>query len=340
MKILVTGAAGFLGSVLVERLLARGEKDLRLFIRPGPKRARLEALAARYPDARLEFVTGNLISAHDCARAVDGVDLVYHLAAGMSGAAAELFLHTVVASKYLLDAIVATKTPPKTVLVSSFSVYGVAPLGRGARVDEQVPLETNPVKRDLYAQAKLRQEKLFWEYREKHGLPLVVVRPGVIYGPGTKPFSNRVGLNLFGLFLHLGGNNTLPLTYVDNCAEAIIAAGMAAGSVGQAYNVVDDDLPTCAQYLKAYRRQVGKMRVLRVPYFATMMLSRAVERYHHWSQGQLPAIFTPYKTASMWAGNKFTNARLKTLGWRPPVSTAEGMRRMFESVKTPTAQAG
>lgn len=333
MKILVTGAAGFLGNVLVERLLSHGERDLRLFIRPGPKRAKLEALAARFPGASLEFVTGNLVSAADCVKAVEGVDLVYHLAAGMSGAAAELFLHTVVASKYLLDAIVASKHPPKTVLVSSFSVYGVAALGRGARVDESVPLEPNPVLRDLYAQAKLRQEKLFWEYRDKFGLPLVVVRPGVIYGPGTKPFSNRVGLNLFGLFLHLGGNNVLPLTYVDNCAEAIIAAGTSPQSVGEAYNVVDDDLPTCSQYLRAYRRQVGGLRVVRLPYFATMLLSRAVERYHHWSQGQLPAIFTPYKTASMWAGNRFTNARLKSLGWRPPVSTAEGMRRMFDSVK-------
>lgn len=335
MKVLVTGAAGFLGSVLVERLLASGEKDLCLFVRPGPKQAKLSQMIARFPDAKVEIITGNLASAADCAKAVAGVDLIYHLAAGMSGAAADLFLHTVVTSKYLLDAVVAEKRAVRTVLVSSFSVYGVAGLGRGARLDESAPLEPHPERRDLYAQAKLRQEKLFWEYREKHGLPLVVLRPGVIYGPGTKPFSNRVGLKLFGIFLHLGGSNLLPLTYVDNCAEAIIAAGRSPNAVGQAYNVVDDDLPTCSRYLKAYRKEVERLRVVRLPYFATMLMSRAVERYHHWSQGQLPAVFTPYKTASMWAGNKFSNAKLKSLGWKPAVPTAEGMRRAFASARVP-----
>lgn len=334
MKILVTGAAGFLGSVLVERLLSQGQTDLRLFIRPGPKRGKIDAILSRYPKAHVEIVTGNLTSQTDCARAVSGVDLVYHLAAAMSGAAADLFLHTVVTSKYLLDAIVAERRKIRTVLVSSFSVYGVAGMGRGAKLDENAPLEPHPEKRDLYAQAKLRQEKLFWEYRAKHGLPIVVLRPGVIYGPGTKPFSNRVGLKLFGLFLHLGGSNPLPLTYVENCADAIIAAGSNPQAEGQVFNVVDDDLPTCSRFLKMYRREVERLRVVRLPYFATMMMSRAVERYHHWSKGQLPAVFTPYKTASMWAGNKFTNAKLKSLGWKPAVPTQEGIRRAFAAART------
>jgi nucleoside-diphosphate-sugar epimerase len=333
MKILVTGAAGFLGSVLTERLLARGEKDIRVLIRPGPKRAKLEALAGRYPDARLEFVTGNLISAQDCAQAVAAVDVVYHLAAAMSGAAADMFLHSVVASKYLLEAIAAQPRPIRTVLVSSFSVYGVASLGRRARVDENTPLEPHPERRDLYAQAKLRQEKLFWEYSEKHRIPVTVLRPGVIYGPGAKPFSNRIGLNLFGFFLHLGGGNALPLTYVENCAEAIIVAGLKPEAEGQVYNVVDDDLPTCSQFLKTYRREVERLRVIRLPYFATMMMSRAVEWYHHKSKGQLPAVFTPYKTASMWGGNTFSNAKLKSLGWKPHVATRDAIAHALKSYK-------
>lgn len=333
MKILVTGAAGFLGSVLTERLLARGEKDIRVFLRPGPKRSKLESLAARYPAARVEFVTGNLISPEDCARAVAGIDVVYHLAAAMSGAAADMFLHSVVASKYLLEAIAAQPRPIRTVLVSSFSVYGVASLGRRARVDESTPLEPHPERRDLYAQAKLRQEKLFWEYSEKHRIPVTVLRPGVIYGPGAKPFSNRIGLNLFGLFLHLGGGNALPLTYVENCAEAIIVAGLKPEAEGRVYNVVDDDLPTCSQFLKTYRREVERLRVIRMPYFATMMMSRAVEWYHHKSKGQLPAVFTPYKTASMWGGNTFSNAKLKSLGWKPHVATRDAIAHALKSYK-------
>src|SRR5262249_19248167 len=140
-KVLVTGATGFLGTALVERLLARGEKDVRCFVRPGSHRERLEAVARRYPEAQVELFEGSLSSKEGAARALEGVSVVYHLAASLLGAAADIFLNTVVASKNLLEAIVATGRPIKVVLVSSFGVYGVADLPRGHEVDEQTPLE-------------------------------------------------------------------------------------------------------------------------------------------------------------------------------------------------------
>jgi nucleoside-diphosphate-sugar epimerase len=257
---------------------------------------------------------------------------VYHLAAGTGGAAADLFLNTVVASKNLLEAMLRRPRPPKVVLVSSFGVYGTAGLARGALVDEDTPLEPHPERRDLYSQAKLRQEKLFREYRERQGFPLVVVRPGVIYGPGGTPISSRVGLALPGIYLHLGGRNLLPLTYVDNCAEALVVAGERGGTDGQAYNVVDDDLPTCADYLRRYQREVRTLRAVRLPYPVSQALSWLCERYTEHSQGQLPAFFTRYRTATSWGGNRFSNAKLKGLGWQPIVPTDEGLRRTFAAL--------
>jgi nucleoside-diphosphate-sugar epimerase len=215
------------------------------------------------------------------------------------------------------------------VLVSSFGVYGVANLPRGHVLDEATPMEAQPARRDLYSQAKLRQEKLFREYQTRHGFPLVVLRPGVIYGPRGSRISARVGLDLMGFFLYLGGDNLLPLTYVDNCAEAIAVAGQSAAAEGQTYNVVDDDLPTCRRYLARYRAEVKPLRVIPIPYPVMRAISAGVLRYHAFSKGQLPAIFTPYKTATSWGGNRFDNAKLKGLGWRPLVSTEEGIARTF-----------
>jgi len=62
-KVLVTGATGFLGGSLVERLLAHGEHNLRVTVRPGSRRERVLAAAAKYPDAQVEFVEANLIAA-------------------------------------------------------------------------------------------------------------------------------------------------------------------------------------------------------------------------------------------------------------------------------------
>lgn len=332
MKILVTGAAGFLGVSLVERLLSHGERDIRCLVRSAGNLDRLEKLREQYPEAALELVRGTLNARDDVMTALDGVETVYHLAAAMKGGAADMILNTVVASKILLEAA-APRKPMRIVLVSSFAVYGVSGLPRGTRVDESTPLEPHPAKRDPYSFAKLRQEQLFREFQAQHGFELVIIRPGVIYGPGGPPFSSRVGVNLFGLFLHMGGGNRLPLTYVDNCAEAIAVLGRLPDASGQLYNVHDDDLPTSRQYLRAYKKQVRGIPSLPVPYPAILLLSRMVEKYHAASKGQLPLIFTRYKSAALWSGNCFTNEKLKKAGWRQIVPTEQGLQRTFQSLR-------
>jgi nucleoside-diphosphate-sugar epimerase len=328
VKALVTGANGFVGRALVGRLLARGVSDIRCFIRLDEYRSRFDGLLQDYPDAKLEFFVGNLLSRDDATAAVEGVDVLYHLAASLKGSPADMFMNTVVTSNNLLAAL-GENGAVKTVLVSSMGVYGTADLPAGQVIDERTPLEPHPERRDVYSHAKWRQEKLFRDFREQHGLPLVVLRPGVIYGPGGSPMSARVGLNLFGLFLHVGGSSVIPLTYVDNCADAIAVASLREDAVGEAFNVVDDDLPTSRQYLRQYRRNVERLKFVRIPYGVMEAVSRAVKWYNKRSQGQLPAVFTPYKTASLWKGMHFSNEKLKGLGWEPAVPTRDGLERTF-----------
>ena len=332
MTTLITGSNGFLGSALVRRLLERGERDLRCLVRAGSDRSRLEALRPAHGDA-FAIASGTLTRRDDCDAALDGVDRVYHLAAAAGGAPADMFFNTVVGTRNLLDALVATGRRVVLIHCSSFGVYGVAALPAGAVVDEQTPLEPHPERRDVYSHTKLRQEQLCFEYQREHGFPMVVLRPGVIYGPGGGAISARVGLRLFGVFLHLGRRTLLPLTYVDNCAEAFAVAGSSERAVGEVYNVVDDDLITARAFLRRYRAEVGKMPVVSLPYVATRLMSRAVETYADRSGGQLPAIFTPYKAASMWKGNRFDNSKLVALGWRPLVSTEEGLARHFAALR-------
>jgi nucleoside-diphosphate-sugar epimerase/peptidoglycan/xylan/chitin deacetylase (PgdA/CDA1 family) len=333
MRILVTGAAGFLGKPLVKRLLAHGYTKIRCNVRRQADIPKLEALFGRDAQARLEYCVGNLRHREDAARAVDDVQLIFHLAAGKKGTAADLFLNSVVASRNLLDAV-GNRKPLRIVLVSSFGVYGVASLGRGAKVNEQTMLEPHPEWRDHYSFSKFRQEQLFWEYQQRNGFELVVLRPGVIYGPEGGHFSNRVGLTIGKWLLHFGGNNPLPLSYVDNCAEAVVIAGTHKRAAGQVYNVLDDDPPTCREYLRAYKKYVTKVRSISVPYFGVRMLSYLVSKYHRYSKGQLPAILTPYKAASQWGGNRFDNSKLRSIGWRQSIPTSEGLRRSFAAFRT------
>jgi len=335
MKIFVTGSTGFLGSHLVKKLLESGERDIRCLVRQLSRAERLKAIADNYPDARIEFFKGNLVSKEDAREAVKGVDIIYHCAASLKGAVADMFLNTVVASKNLLEAIVNDGINIKRiVLVSSFSVYGVADLPKNAVITENTPLEKNPVKRDAYSYTKLKQELLFWKYYKKYKIPLVVVRPGVIYGPGGVAISTRVGVNLFGIFLHLGNNNLLPLTYVENCADAIVRAGRIPDIEGEVFNIVDDDLPTSKEYLKMYKKHVKKIRSISIPYWVFYIFSMFIEKYHRYSRGQIPDIFTPYKSASFWKGQKFSNEKIKkNLRWSPAIPTHDALKRTFGNIK-------
>jgi len=333
MRILVTGAAGFLGAALIERLLVHGYADIRCNVRRRADISKLQAVAERHASTRLEYCIGDLKYREDAVRAIDGVQLIFHLAAGKKGTAADLFLNSVVASRNLLDAV-ADRKPMRIVLVSSFGVYGVAGLRRGVLVNEQTVLEPHPEWRDHYSYSKLRQEQLFWEYQKRNGFELVVLRPGVIYGPGGGHFSSRVGLTIGEWILHFGGSNLLPLSYVDNCAEAIVVAGIHPSATGEVYNVHDDDLPTCRQYLRAYKENVAKIRSISIPYIGVKLLSSMVAKYNRYSKGQLPAILTPYKAASQWGGNRFDNSKLRSIGWKQTVPTAEGLQRSFVAFRT------
>ena len=332
MKVLVTGAGGFLGTAVVERLLADGYRDIRCSVRRRTSLPKLDLLSAHYANSNLEYCVGNLKNPHDAASAVQGVQLIFHLAAGLRGAAADLFQDTVVASRNLLEAS-GRRLPLRIVLVSSFAVYGLAGLGRGAYVNEETPLETHPEWRDPYSHAKLRQEQMFWKYQVQNGFELVVLRPGVIFGPGSAHFSERVGLKIGEWHLTLGGSNQLPLTYVENCADAVVFAGTHKHAAGEVYNVHDDNPPTCREYLRAYKQEVRNIRSIAVPYLGLRFLSRTLAKYHKYSKGQLPAIFTSYKVANLWGGNRFDNSKLHALGWKQLVPGAEGLRRSFAAFR-------
>ena len=325
MRVLLTGAGGFLGQRVALSLLDKGATDVLLHYRQKPADSVIAPLAQRAPNASVQSVAANLLARGSLRELVDGVDCIVHAAAGMRGAAADMFANSVVGTRNLLEAACAAGVK-RIVLISSFSVYRTEPLSRGAWLGEATPIEEVGTNKGPYGYAKTRQEQLFLEFQRQHGFETIVLRPGVIYGPGGSAMSPRVGIKALGFFFSLGGSATLPLSYVDNCADAVAQATLMAPA-GSVFNVVDDDLPTCGEYLSVYRREVQKLRTLPIPYWVLLQGSRLLARYHRVSKGQLPAVFTPYVVRSMYRPLRYSNAALKAIGWEQGISTEQALDR-------------
>jgi nucleoside-diphosphate-sugar epimerase len=327
-RILITGSNGFIGAKVVESILEHGFENLRCFVRPSSQLDRLKTVLSRFPDGeKVELITGDLLSREDCRKAAEGVSVIYHLAAGIEKSFAGAFMNSVLTTRNLMDAFLECGQPKRFVNVSSFAVYSNLGLKRSALLDENCPLESAPQERgDAYGFGKLKQEELVKEYGRTRHLSYVILRPGYVFGPGKRALSGRIGIDTFGFFLHLGGSNRLPMTFVKNCADAIVLAGLKPGVDGEVFNVVDDDLLTSAQFLRAYRKKVRSFFSIRVPYPITHALSRLWEKYSKWSQGQLPPVFNRRRCAAEWKGNRYSNQKLhEKLGWKPRVNMADAM---------------
>src|SRR5258707_3479606 len=331
--VLVTGAAGFIGPSVVRILLQRGFPNLRLLLRSYGRSAAIKEIVSSQKDARIEIFQGDLLSPEDCAGAAKDVSLVYHLAMGSGEKSfGHLFLNSVVTTRNLLDACVRQRCLKRFVNVSSFAVYTNCEKPLGKILDESCPVEQDPVRRwDAYCFAKIKQDETVIEYGRKHAMPYVIVRPGVVYGPGRNGITGRVGIGTFGVFLHLGGPNQVPLTYVDNCPDAIVLAGLSEGADGEVFNVVDDDLPSSRKLLQLYKKNVKRFSSVYIPRAVSYLLSCIWEDYSHWSRGQLPPAFNRKTWHAYWKGSKYSNAKMKHLGWTPHISTADGLSRYLQS---------
>jgi nucleoside-diphosphate-sugar epimerase len=334
--ILVTGASGFIGSRVVRGLLDRGFRNIRCLARPGSDAAKLESLADGRNGARVEVVRGNLLSQADCLAATRGAAVVIHLAAARGEKSfPDAVMNSVVTTRNLLEASRQHGIVRRFVNISSFAVYSNLDKSTGRLLDESCPEESRPALRGhAYTFAKVKQDEIVREYADKYGIPYVIIRPGYVYGPGNEAITNRVGIGTFGVFLHLGGGNSIPLTFVDNCADAIVLAALKPGVDGHVFNVVDDDLPSSRRFLWMYKRNVRRFTSIYLPHVVSYALCALWEKYSDWSEGQLPPAYNRRAWHAFWKRTKYTNRKAKTLlGWVPPVSTREALEIYFRSCR-------
>jgi nucleoside-diphosphate-sugar epimerase len=321
MKILITGANGFLGSRVVAEFLRRGHA-VRALVRPAAKVDRLG-----WPD-EVEVFRADLRAARNLVEAFDGVDAVVHLAAGVKGSEDAQFAASVVGTERLLEAMAKSSTK-RLILASSFSVYDWSAIPIGGLLDENSPIEPSKVlyDRDGYAVAKVWQERVARRLADEHGWSLTVLRPGFIWGRGNEDLAG-LGQKLGRFQIVFGPSTHLALSHVDNCANVFAEATENPKAVGETFNIVDDEGPTIWSYLGEFTRGTGQRR-LRVP--VPYRLAIVMVRLAQWTskllfrgKGKLPSILVPVRFEARFKPLRFTNRKAREiLGWNPPLDWPE-----------------
>lgn len=341
-KVLVTGSGGFIGQHVVRLLSEYGFKDIRALVRSTNSVHRLNFLQSTGKMPSVEILTANLGSRKDCERAVEGVKVIYHLAAGADGKSyAGSFFKSVITTRNLIEAALQRDKLVRFVNIGSIASYSNRAMKRNALLDERCPIistgwpEINP-----YTFAKTEQDNIVMKYGSETNLPWVILRLGAVYGPGVKEWiTSRVGIDTFGFFLHLGGGNILPLTYVENCAESIILAGLKSGVDHHIFNIIDDELPNSKDFIKLYKKNVKPFFSLNIPYRLFYFFSYLWESYSRFSNGQIPLAFNRHRADSMWKGNTYSNEMAKRLlGWKPRYSYGEATQKYFEFLRKRIAE--
>lgn len=329
MKLLVTGASGFLGRYIVNDGLRRGHL-VRAMIRPATHCTHMT-----WKDhPRVEIVRVDLRSRRELAEALEGIDIVIHAAATKSGDSHAILAGTLVPTENLLGAMIEAQVS-RIVLVSSFAVYDFLRLPSFTELEESSPLESRPQERDAYCQSKLAQEVLVRKCAEDNGWEWTIVRPGAVYGQ-EEQWTARLGVKGSRSWIRLGAWALVPLTYVENCAEAIVLAAENQGVVGQVLNIVDDDLPSQRTYFsELHRRTQPRPRVLRIPWTMLRLMARCswlANRLIFNGRVKLPYILVPAKLHALAKPLRYPNRRMKeATGWQPRFSLDEALRRCFQS---------
>ena len=323
MKALVTGAGGFLGRHVVTALLQRGV-EVRAMVRPA---ARVDALG--WPPA-VEVFRADLRTSRELERAFEGVEVLVHLAAAVSGGEDAQFATTVVGTERLLEAMSRTACR-RVVLASSFSVYDWSAIE--GMLDEDSPLEPVPdlYQRDGYSIAKSWQERVARRACAAHGWDLTVLRPGFIWGRDHAEIA-ALGLQMSRLHLVIGPLSHIPMTHVENCADLFAQVTIDPRARGQTFNVVDGPGERIWSFLGDVLRGKGERGFrIPVPYGLAHRVVQLAFATVFRRNLKLPQILIPVRFESRLKPLRYSARRAReVLGWTPPLGFEECLRRTFE----------
>ncbi len=313
----ITGATGFVGSHLAEACVQRGHAVVTL-ARPQSDTALLEKLG-------VQIIRGDLTDEAALRSAVEQADVVVHCAAkvGDWGPVDEYRAVNVEGLRRLLEAVRGEQLQ-RFVHLSSLGVYEARD---HFGTDESVPPPETHI--DGYTQTKVESEKLALRYHREHGVPVVVLRPGFIYGPRDRTVLPKLMKALQEKQVrYLGsGEQAMNTIFVGNLVDAIFLAVEKPSAIGQVYNLTDDEPVSKRRFLEAIADLSGLERPSRhVPLWLAKGLAKVLEGVARWRGAAQPPRLTQARIKFLGLNLGFSVEKAKReLGYQPRVKFEDGI---------------
>ena len=321
---LVTGATGFLGSHIVDRLVQRGE-NVRALVRSTSDTAYLEQLG-------VDLAVGDVTDELSIAAAVDGVTTVYHAAATVTDWAPwrDFASVTIRGTKHVLSA--AARVDATMLYISTDAVYAISAL-RDV-VTEESPLERRFGPFDYYRRSKSAAERIVRRAIEEDRIEASILRPGLLLGERDRAiFPGMVVFLKSGSSAYLGnGHNRLPYVYVGDVAEACILAATNPAATGSIYNIASDEIVTQRDLLQTIAAAAGLDAPKRsLPIVAMNSLAFAMQIGSVVSGRRMRPVITRYGVALLALDYREDTSKARTeLGWEATVTLSESIERTIE----------
>lgn len=326
---LITGATGFLGSHVAERCVQRGMK-VRVLARPSSDTRFLKQLP-------VDIFPSDIGDSGRLPEALKGIDVVIHCAAkvGDWGPVEEYRAVNVEALRGLLEACRGASIQ-RFVHLSSLGVYEARD---HYGTDETVPLPDKHI--DGYTQTKVESEKLVLQYHRDHGLPVVVLRPGFIYGPRDRQVLPKLVQSLRQRQIRYLGfkRKVMNTIYVGNLVDAILLALEKPAAVGQVYNLTDGESVSKKEFIEAIALGVGvpKPRPVPLPLWVAKFLVWWLEESARKRGDPQPPLLTQARLKFLGLNLDFSIEKARReLGYQPQTRFADGIRETVAWLKQNT----
>ncbi|MBN2153183.1 MAG: NAD-dependent epimerase/dehydratase family protein [Candidatus Lokiarchaeota archaeon] len=318
---LVTGANGYIGSHLVDRLLAGKDDKVVAMVLKGTDESNLND-AKKSP--KFSVVYADLMDPASLEKACGGIDTVYHLAALVTDwAPKELYTRVIVGgTRNVVDAAIKVGVK-RLVYMSSLVVHG---LGGHVDADENTPIE--PVPFFPYAVAKAEAEALLQGVIKEGKLEVVIVRPGFdIIGPrSATTFVELAGTLEKGRYAFMaGGRKLITLVNVKNLAAGMAHVGAHPAAAGEAY-VITDASWTHRKYAEEICERLGSvLKAVNVPYALAVAIASIMEGFARLFRSKKGPVLNRYRVSIPRNDIDFTPRKLLSTGFVPPFSIEQGL---------------